>query len=243
MFELKDHIEKWRRELILNQSMSRVNADELEAHLNESIEELTSRGLSEEESYWIARHRLGETRALILEYSKVDPAIIWRKRLLWLLFGYFLFATVPSLVNMFALPIHLLDIKWLLFQNHLLFGDRFTFPIPLYILVLILIGGIFFTFTSRRKVFKRKGSHPSDSASRSEISYKSIVVLLGMVLTINIGAFLLNLIVARVTGPATMGMIDVSARVFASLWQVFLFLSMIVIGFMVYWRRSERSSE
>lgn len=51
MFELKDHIEKWRRELILNQSMSRVNADELEAHLNESIEELTSRGLSEEESY------------------------------------------------------------------------------------------------------------------------------------------------------------------------------------------------
>ena len=91
MFELNKKIENWHNELIANQSMDETDVNELIYHLKDNIEEFNKKGLSEEESYWIAKHRLGDTQALSIEFSKVNQALIWKKRMLWLLLGYFLF--------------------------------------------------------------------------------------------------------------------------------------------------------
>ena len=90
MFDLKQKIEAWRDEQLKHNALSYADVAELQAHLEFSIDDLAAVGLSEEEAFYVAKHRLGDPHALIDEYGKVNPAPIWRKRFLWLVSGYFL---------------------------------------------------------------------------------------------------------------------------------------------------------
>jgi hypothetical protein len=58
-------------------------------------------GLSEEEAYLVAAHRLGAPPELAAEYGKVNGGLRWARRLFWMLAGYvglgLLFQTVASL--------------------------------------------------------------------------------------------------------------------------------------------------
>jgi hypothetical protein len=83
MFNLNDEISKWRSSLAESQTLETSDIDELESHLREEIEQLVTAKLSQQEAFWVARHRLGDADSLAEEFAKINASVLWRKRLFW----------------------------------------------------------------------------------------------------------------------------------------------------------------
>jgi hypothetical protein len=72
MSDLEQQIAQWRAELARSQSVGARDIDELDDHLREEIGRLKGTGLSETETFLVARHRLGDTSTLATEFRKVN---------------------------------------------------------------------------------------------------------------------------------------------------------------------------
>jgi len=88
-FDLNNALEDWRRELAAQPNLATEARRELETHLRDSMAELRQRGLNDEESFWLVRHRVGEPSRLAEEFVKSDPAKAWRERTMWIAIGLF----------------------------------------------------------------------------------------------------------------------------------------------------------
>ena len=100
-FDLTAAIANWQQELVQQPDLTPVVRRELETHLRDTIAELQSRGLNNEESFWLARRRAGRPEQLAEEFVKADPAGIWRGRVFWMavsLVGSYVFMTWKDLM-------------------------------------------------------------------------------------------------------------------------------------------------
>ena len=79
-FDLAAAITKWQEELAAQADLTPIVRRELETHLRDTIAEMRGRGLNNEESFWLARRRVGQPQQLNEEFLKSDPTEIWRKR-------------------------------------------------------------------------------------------------------------------------------------------------------------------
>lgn len=87
MFDLNKEILRWRNNLGESDTMDASTVDELESHLREEIGSLVALGLSEEESFWLARRRLGGAGDLSCEFAKVNRSAVLKGRLFWMAAG------------------------------------------------------------------------------------------------------------------------------------------------------------
>ena len=238
MFELNKNIIKYQTELISNQSINESDVNELISHLQDEIDNLGKKGLSEEESFWIARHRLGDSKALTIEFSKVNPTFIWRKRLILLLLGYFLFTLMPKLVQLLTLPIYLLDLNWMLITSPVI-GSNFPVPIPLFVFILLLIGGIFY-FTSKQKIILNKNQNRFFNINpRLKIRYNFMIYLLGLYVITSLGSIFINFALHKYS-PKIVGLVSASGEMFSLLWTPFLLISLILIMIPIFKRNKEK---
>jgi hypothetical protein len=60
--------------------------------------------LNDEESFWLARRRVGQPQQLGDEFIKANPAKIWRERLFWMVLAWLAFCLWTSLVS--CIPLH-----------------------------------------------------------------------------------------------------------------------------------------
>ena len=77
-FDLNAAVENWRQELAVQPAFTPDNRRELETHLRDALAELKARGLNDEESFWLARRRVGQPKKLAQEFIKVDQTQAWR---------------------------------------------------------------------------------------------------------------------------------------------------------------------
>lgn len=221
MFDLNQNIENWRRELRGNPSMSQEDVDELVSHLQDEIENLTGRGLSEEEAFWVARRRLGDASALSVEFSKVNRAAIWRQRLLWLLTGYFLLTMVPQLVKLLTLPLYLLDLTGGFVTIHIM-GT----PVPIAFLVLgLLVAGSAFLLVVRLL---------ADTSLKQKLStfkpgYGLMWASVALYLVIVLGGFFSTNILAHKLSVWTMSHVAVSQTFFSFWWNTLLLACFVIL--------------
>jgi len=90
-FDLNAAIENWQNELGAQPHFSADDCRELEAHLRDLISEFQRKGLSDEESFWLASKRIGQPQKLAAEFVKENPTQIWRERVFWMAFGIMVF--------------------------------------------------------------------------------------------------------------------------------------------------------
>ena len=81
-FDLNQALARSRQDLV-QQGLTPAEANELESHLHDAMADLQPHGLSEEEAFWIARHRLGPAFDLADQFAKANPVRVWRDRLFW----------------------------------------------------------------------------------------------------------------------------------------------------------------
>lgn len=83
MFNLENAIGQWRYESGLGEDIS-----QRETQLRESLASLQQQGLSEEEAFMVASHRVGRTANKTIEYETESPVeISYRDRLYWMIAG------------------------------------------------------------------------------------------------------------------------------------------------------------
>jgi hypothetical protein len=186
-FDLSAAVEEWRKQLAGQPGLTADNRRELETHVQDSIATLQQRGLTEEESFWIACRRVGQPRRLAEEFVKEDPIAVWRDRLFWIAIGFGvirLWLGFPSylldwlrsgIARLFALNFYLPD--WVLFYVPLrtqwvtdfiirnqIFGVLFRWA-PLFCLIALLATGrlsrpaflVRFLFESRARLLLAAG--------------------------------------------------------------------------------------
>ena len=78
-FSIEKRIEEWRDICLRSGSLTNADIDELEDHLREETQQLSGRGLSEEESFLIALKRMGTLHSLSDEYRKINTHNLWKQ--------------------------------------------------------------------------------------------------------------------------------------------------------------------
>jgi hypothetical protein len=86
-FDLNNAISRWRDGLNQSPHFREDNLAELEAHLRDSVADLQSRGLMNEEAFLLGARRLGNSAGLEPEFGKINRGRVWLHRLLWMLVG------------------------------------------------------------------------------------------------------------------------------------------------------------
>lgn len=77
--EIDARVAEWRRALSRSATVTDADADELESHLRDQIEELSRRGLDEEEAFLVAVRRLGATDAITAEFAREHGDRLWKQ--------------------------------------------------------------------------------------------------------------------------------------------------------------------
>jgi hypothetical protein len=90
-FDLNAAVENWRNELAAQPNLASDDRRELETHLRDAIAGFQQRGLNDEESFWLARKRVGQPQQLVEELVKADPTKVWRGRAFWIMIVLFAF--------------------------------------------------------------------------------------------------------------------------------------------------------
>jgi hypothetical protein len=122
-FDLNAAVENWRNELAAQPNLASDDRRELETHLRDAVAGFQQRGLNDEESFWLARRRVGQPPQLVEEFVKADPAGIWRERIFWMTIGVvgsFIFTTSQDILS-----VRLQSSNWL----------EYFYLIPFFILV------------------------------------------------------------------------------------------------------------
>jgi hypothetical protein len=128
-FDLSVAIQNWSRELAAEPDLTPEVCRELETHLRDTVAELQRRGLNDQESFWLARKRIGQPKELREEFVKADFIKAWKERLVWILCALLAFRVWGDLSS-----IVLSSCRWLgmyLFGKHLFLPDWVFFYIPL----------------------------------------------------------------------------------------------------------------
>ena len=82
-YDLNAAIDNWRSELAAQINLTAEVRRELETHLRDAIVGFQQRGLNDEESFWLARRRVGQPPQIAEEFTKANPAAVWRERIFW----------------------------------------------------------------------------------------------------------------------------------------------------------------
>jgi hypothetical protein len=88
-FDLNAAVQNWLQELAAQPNLTTEARRELETHVRDTVAELQGRGLNDEESFWLARRRVGQAKELDKEFGKADPAKAWREGVLWIAVVFF----------------------------------------------------------------------------------------------------------------------------------------------------------
>lgn len=76
---INERIKDWRDVCLRSGSLTEGNIDELEDHLREEIDQLSGKGLSEEEAFLIALKRMGKLDSLSEEFRKINTHNLWKQ--------------------------------------------------------------------------------------------------------------------------------------------------------------------
>ena len=164
-FNLNDAIENWRQELTAQASLTAEVRRELETHLRDAIAEFQRHGANDEESFWLARGRVGQPQLLGEEFEKADPSAMWRKNMNKKIITLVAVAVIAAILLLLAIDqLNLMLADWLLAgQSHnlvsetievvatllalpvrlyafFIYGDHGSWSLPVLILLLAMSG-------------------------------------------------------------------------------------------------------
>jgi hypothetical protein len=217
--DLNAVLENWRKELAAQPQLTPEDRRELEKHLTDSMVELRQRGLSEEESFWLARRRMGDLRQVAEEFVKTNPGEVWRDRIFWILLGGFLLGQWSWLTSSVAMKFYSgkADVPWL---DSLVQAAGSIFPL---IIAIMLVKG---------KLMRLP------AAISWAIANKARFVKIAISLSIVTSAFDAFAMTQSPTQPFMQNHIS-NQSAFVLGWMMFFFINVVSIAIIIYFMPKE----
>lgn len=110
-FNLENNVQKWKSILTKKNNLTKSNIIELENHLLDLIEDLESKGLNKEESFLIAKKRIGKIDDICLEFDKINNNFSFINKLIPYLKGALIYISFIILSKLFLVITLLLSQK------------------------------------------------------------------------------------------------------------------------------------
>lgn len=101
-FHLSKAIETWLMDLRFQGNLLEDDIKELHSHLLDEIDCLIKKGLSDEESYWIAQKRMGNIKILGEEFQKIQPNHHHYKGFLIVIVSSIITLIISDLIDVFS---------------------------------------------------------------------------------------------------------------------------------------------
>lgn len=138
MSDVEQQIERWRDDLAGSELLRQSDVSELENHLREEMAHWETRGLSDEEGFFVARQRLGDSAILEEEFAKVHPSRRVSNRLYWMILGVLSYCVLAPLLYLLSLMLAYLGYRMGL-QDALLSGFAWTASLGVFAGVVYLL--------------------------------------------------------------------------------------------------------
>ncbi|QXP78829.1 MULTISPECIES: hypothetical protein [Winogradskyella] len=110
-FNLENNVQKWKSILTKKNNLTKSNIIELENHLLDLIDDLESKGLNKEESFLIAKKRIGKIDDICLEFDKINNNFSFINKLIPYLKGALIYISFIILSKLFLVITLLLSQK------------------------------------------------------------------------------------------------------------------------------------
>jgi hypothetical protein len=125
--QLDRQLAAWRESIVRAGTLTEDDVLELELHVRDTVQELSERGLSQEEALLVALRRIGDPSVLAVEYQKVNPGLAWARRWYWMTAGFLGFSValqgIRALSSLTA---------WLALPDGIVFGGVLTMSLVSY---------------------------------------------------------------------------------------------------------------
>jgi len=191
-FNLENNIQTWKSALTKKNNLTKSNIIELESHLLDLMDDLQSKELSKEESFLIARNRIGRIDDICLEFDKVNNNFSLISKAITYMKGALIYIVFIVLSKLFFMLTLLLS-QYLRIENR-------TFSIVSVMLMVFcsisFFSIIYFNLKKRKSLFRKLSNVyvlTTLIVLSSLISYRllALVVLPGIDVT-NVGAFIVE---------------------------------------------------
>lgn len=233
MFNLTQEVNDWGATYQESHLLGEEEAQAQKSLLVSEIAELRESGLTEEEAFTIGRYRVDDGYKLEEETVQTSFSHLLRKSFLWLVSGYFLFSSIPLIMNIFFALVFLFEIKAVQTSLPLIIDGPYLVPLPIIVFALLTFLVTLFVLTSQRY------THLSNRISKWGSGLKLPIILGIGYLALNITNFYLAWQVFST--PSTSEVISysysVSGSLFSAFWQFCVLLVLIVL--LVVQRRSQ----
>jgi hypothetical protein len=229
MFDLDQQLSKWRTQMLAGNVCLPSDIEELEGHLLEAMDDLESKGLTREEAFWVATHRIGDVNSLNREFGKINRGLIWRRYVLWLLAGYIIISAIHSATTMASRLFFLLGS---------MSGAETSLLNPVSaILRICLIGGVLFLLFS-----KKAGDSSVMKRSISLIRNHYLMFFAPVLILITVGKWIVNFSAARALGSHGLGQMAITEAYVNRIWLLLLYVSFLIV-FMLLKRARKSAAE
>jgi hypothetical protein len=144
-YDLNAAVENWRNELAAQPNLASNDRRELETHLRDAIAGFQQRGLNDEESFWLARRRVGQPPQLGDEFVKANPSAVWRERVFWMALACLAISLWATAINdLYSFQLirfsHFSSTPpaWILWLRSIAFRE-FVFTLPILLIAISLV--------------------------------------------------------------------------------------------------------
>ena len=224
MFDLEQQLSKWRSQMLAGDACLPDDIDELEAHVLDAMGDLESKGLTQEEAFWVAVHRMGDAKSLNGEFRKINGGLAWRRLIVWLLSGYIIVSAIS-----FAMA----AVSRLVFLSGFMGGLETSVLTPVNVILRsCLMGGVLFFLFS-----KKAGNLSIIKQSMKLARNHYLMFLLPLLAVMPIGKVLLDIFAARTLGRHGLQLFLTDAYL-NGIWLLLLYISFPLL--IILFRRSRK---
>ena len=102
MFDLEQQLRLWKQSFTITDGMRGADIEELEHHVRDSMSTLSALGLTPEEAFIVATHRVGAPARVAREFAKVHGSRLWYQQVGWMTAGALGYAICGLVISALA---------------------------------------------------------------------------------------------------------------------------------------------
>jgi hypothetical protein len=236
MFDLSKSTADWLGDLRQSGALEEADLEELGSHLNDEMEQLMDKGLSEREAFWVATSRVGSREELSEEYAKANSRAVWRHRFLWMAVGAFAYFVLSGMIGLLSDMIAATTELSGFFPHSVnVFGLSSYWSIIAVLLVEVILASA--AISAGYLVLTRDGFEIASRFRRMRRSRTGTVALcttLVLLLTfLTVQPWLVNTLLASQIRPEQLGRISVASAVGTALFTILFAVALVSIAFVL----------